>query len=175
MNQVVDEIEDFMATFHSQIASDGATEAMSNLGDSLREASKQAKIAQIFLIEVFLVKGLSQHVTSLGKNDESGVSHALTVMGKQTAIIASNKLKIVESDICTALISLKNKALPAVWTRRGWHVRPQYVCCLGPFGHKSAEQYIYTLHMRMIYLIYLSYLNIHVYIYYIVLLPKLSI
>eukprot|EP00434_Breviolum_minutum_P036968 symbB.v1.2.032765.t2/scaffold3849.1/size49308/2 len=68
--QVVDEVENFMSTFSNQTSSDGAADSLSKLGESFEDAVKSAKIAQIFLIEVFLLKGLNQHISSLNKGDE---------------------------------------------------------------------------------------------------------
>ena len=108
------EIDDCLTTFSDQTGSDGAQRSWVELQSKLEQTTKDAKLAQIFLIEVFLLKGLSQHAASLSKNDQKGVAHALGVMGRQTSLIASNKLSITESDICPALISLRDKATPAV-------------------------------------------------------------
>ena len=108
------EIDDFVVSFSEQTGSDGAHRSWAELQTKLEQTSKDAKMAQIFLIEVFLLKGLSQHAASLSKKDQNGVAHALGVMGKQTSLIASNSFGITQSDICPALLALKDKATPVV-------------------------------------------------------------
>ena len=110
-------MDQFLLEYTDETSSDGGADSMIRLQGELGKAAKKAKVVKIFLLEVFLLKGLKQYTAASSAGDESAMANARGIIAKQqNFLIHANELGITENDICDVLRHAVQQALPALET-----------------------------------------------------------
>jgi hypothetical protein len=115
--QVLVDIQEFLLEFAKAPSSAGGQDAIVCLQDSMDAVAQKAKIAKIFLIEVFLLKGLKQFKLASSQGDAGAEAEANAkgiLLIYYSFVKHTNVFEITEGDLSVVLLELVKQAVPTI-------------------------------------------------------------